>query len=429
MSGLRTKSLDEITWQDIEALAASGTAEDAMLEFKGLLPEKNGKRHAWYDGRDDITSYTRDKLAEEVVAFANAYGGRLIIGIAETQDRPRKAAGTEPLPRCGKFAEQFEQALRSLVDPPIGGLQIRAIIDPGTEDAGAVIIAVPASELSPHGIGRPPAAYVRRGTACEPMTMRDLQSVFWDGRTSRERVEQIRAKYSADLPKMARLQAKGELRDRRGQTVDPNAKGLLVRVTAIPQQSLEMTDLPAREWGLNLRPNQNGLGLRSASAFGEGAFRDGLTRTSHGLWAMDVGPSRWDFRDDGTVSVVGFKAGRPGDNGTANLHYPGWYAAMISQVMVMADRIRRHAGRPDVPIEIDIELLHDGSARGGTEEALQWGDGIGVFLAENHVGPLLLANRAGFENAYRRIEREVWYAFGSDEMDQLTIDFQRAWHG
>lgn len=422
---IRTKALADITWQDIEDLAASGTAEDAMLEFKGLLPEKNGKQHPWYEGRDQITDFTRDALAAEVVALANAYGGRLILGIAETQDRPRKAAGTAPLPRCEKFAEQFEQALRSIVDPPIGGVQIGAIPDPVADGAGAVVIAAPASDLAPHGIGRPPSAYVRRGTSCEPMTMRDMQSVFWDARTRRERVEEIRRAHSSDLAAMAASQRNGTLRDRNGQLADKADRGLCIRVSAIPQQAISIEELPAADWRNQLRPSDRQIGPNAHATLGDGYFRSGLSRTAHGLWAVDNGPSHWNIRADGTLSVIGFGRGYKGRDGQdLNFHHPGWYTSLIAQVMAMADKVRRYAGRPDIPIEVDCEIVHDGSATGGGQRALDWGgDDIGICLPHNRIGPLLLGERANMLHVFRRLEREIWYAFGAEDVEPLKADF------
>jgi predicted HTH transcriptional regulator len=39
-----------------------------------------------------IGRVARDDIAKEIVAFANAYGGVIIIGIDETDDHPKRAA-------------------------------------------------------------------------------------------------------------------------------------------------------------------------------------------------------------------------------------------------------------------------------------------------------------------------------------------------
>ncbi|MET3891054.1 hypothetical protein ABIE41_002130 [Bosea sp. OAE506] len=432
MTEIRTKPLDAITWDDIVALAASGVAEDAMFEFKGLLPEKNGKDHPWYGGRDLITDSTRDELAAEVVALANAYGGRLIIGIAETQDRPRKAASLAPLPRCERFAEQFEQALRSIVDPPIGGFQIKTILDPETENTGAVIIAVPASDLAPHGIGRPPAAYVRRGTSCEAMTMRDLQSVFWDARTRQQRVREIRAEHSQEMASWPERKLSLGLIDSNGSAVHPQTRGLFLRVSAIPQQAFSISPFPFDHLRQSLRPSLSRIAPNASAPFGDGSFGSGWTRTAHGAWYTARGPGRWAVRDDGTLSLIGFKPGMPGANPDApvNFHHPGWYAALCGQMMIAADRLRRDAGRPDVPIELDVEFIADGEVTGGNTSAYAWGgDTSGKMLPKIEIGPILLTSRASFDESYRRLESEVWHAFGLTEFASSTINFEAAFAG
>ncbi len=422
------KALADIAWADIETVARGGEPENALLEFKGLLPEKNGRPHPWYDGRDQITDHTRDELAAEIVALANAYGGRLIIGIRETRDRPRKADGVEPLPRCEKFAEQFQQAFGSIVDPPIGGFQIRAIVDPAADGAGAVVIAVPASDLAPHGIGRPPAAYVRRGASCEPMTMRDLQSVFWDARTRRERVDAIRSSHSAEMANMSLIRQDHGLIDRNGSSVSPRTEGLFVRVSAISQSPLSIHPFPFEHWRLSLRPQIRDLS-ENAPAFDDGYFGSAWTRAAHGAWCVDDGPGKWSVRDDGTISIVGFRPGHTGSRPDVqtNFHAPSWYTALIAQVMIMTDRLRRDAGRPDVPIEIDVEFLSNGNVIGGGEGAYRYGgDRMGRQSRSVTIGPALLTDRASMANVFERLEEEVWHSFGLTAFERNEVDFQKA---
>ncbi|AOO82395.1 AlbA family DNA-binding domain-containing protein [Bosea vaviloviae] len=422
---IRTKALSDITWPDIVDLATIGATEDAMLEFKGLLPEKNGKRHGWYDGRDQITDYTRDKLAAEIVGLANAYGGRLIIGIKETQDRPRKTAGVEPLPRCEIFAEQLEQAFHSIVDPPIGSFQITPIVDPAAVDsAGAVIIAVSASDLAPHGIGRPPAAYIRRGTSCEEMTMRDIQSVFWDARTKRERVEALRKKESADLAKL--------FHERMAQhqhsiaTIDlqaPAEPGVFLRVTAIAHSSLGLNQTGLAQFINQLRPIRDDHGSDWRPLFGDGQPVNFWRLRAHGMQAFERGPSRWTILDDGTISVIGFSAGYRSRH-VVNGHFPGAFALVAAQVLVMSDCLRRKVGRPDIPIEIDIEMRHDGSASG-----IEWQTVTKLFsgFANRHaeIGPVIFRARAEAEAIFRELETQCWSAFGLRASRTADVDFER----
>ena len=114
--------------------------EDQTLEFKETLPARDGNADIWQLGQDKIGSYARDTLAKEVVAFANAYGGVIIIGIAETDEKPPSANDFgDPLVRnCIDCVERLGPSLRSLIDPPIAGFDIRAFPTPGVHFIGSI---------------------------------------------------------------------------------------------------------------------------------------------------------------------------------------------------------------------------------------------------------------------------------------------------
>ena len=61
---------------------AEAVQEDGEIEFKETLPARDG-RDAWLDGGNRIGDRARNKILEEVIAFANAYGGTLLLGISE----------------------------------------------------------------------------------------------------------------------------------------------------------------------------------------------------------------------------------------------------------------------------------------------------------------------------------------------------------
>jgi predicted HTH transcriptional regulator len=42
---------------------------------------------------------TLNSLAREIVAFANTFGGALVLGINETKDKPSRADSSNPIPR------------------------------------------------------------------------------------------------------------------------------------------------------------------------------------------------------------------------------------------------------------------------------------------------------------------------------------------
>src|ERR1700730_11976460 len=83
--------LDAITFDDIGDIAAKGVEEGTQLEFKEALSTKDGQPDRWMTDKKRVGANARDDVAKEIVAFANAYGGMLIIGIEETAENPRRS--------------------------------------------------------------------------------------------------------------------------------------------------------------------------------------------------------------------------------------------------------------------------------------------------------------------------------------------------
>jgi predicted HTH transcriptional regulator len=111
-----------------------------------------------------IGRVARDDIAKEIVAFANAYGGVIIIGIDETDDHPKRAAqlASPQIPRVADCAEQLGRALRSIIDPPIPMLDIRGVPSSRSSGEGAILVRVSSSPSAPHGFGVPlPRTFVK----------------------------------------------------------------------------------------------------------------------------------------------------------------------------------------------------------------------------------------------------------------------------
>lgn len=262
MQPIHQKALADIAWADLETLVSGAVAEGPNLEFKRTLSDANGGDDRWITHQDRIGRDAQKELAREIVAFANAYGGLLLLGIDEA------AGGTAqtitPLPRCADLAERLLRAIGDMVDPPMPGFDVRAIPSPQGNEAGVVALRVSASSAAPHGYGEPPQTYVRRVTSATPMTMRDLQSVFWDARTRRERIEAIRSEHRAQLRAWFEDYQQGLLLDRDGERVSISTKGLFVRASAIPQQHFEIVPFPFDDWRMGLRPSNSLLGRKPA---------------------------------------------------------------------------------------------------------------------------------------------------------------------
>ena len=131
------------------------------------------------DGKDQIGDRARNKVLEEAVAFANAHGGALLIGIKESDTKPPVAAEIKPLPRCAELAERLGLMFRECVEPQLPWLEVFGVPIEGKN--GVVVIRVGRSRLAPHRVKPTHVCPVRRADRCDSMTMREIQDMTLTG--------------------------------------------------------------------------------------------------------------------------------------------------------------------------------------------------------------------------------------------------------
>lgn len=182
-----SKPLDEINADDIHSLVRLEVPEGERLEFKRELPGEGGKTDNWVNG-GRMSRYARDKILEEVVGFANAYGGVLVIGIAESDMKPSTAKKIMAVPRCADLADRFRQVFRDCVEPELVRIEIDSV---QTEDdgSGVVFIRVGKSRLAPHRVETTGICPVRRADRNQEMTMREIQDMTLNVSRGLERLE------------------------------------------------------------------------------------------------------------------------------------------------------------------------------------------------------------------------------------------------
>ncbi len=169
------KKLTDITRDDVNLLIAEAELEGAEVEFKETLPAKNG-RDPWFDSQDRIGDRARNELLEEVISFSNAYGGTLVVGVAETDDKPARAAAICALPRCVELAERLRLQCRDCIEPQIPLLEVIGV-PTESDGSGVVIFKVPRSRMAPHRHAVTKECYIRRADRTERMTMREIQDL------------------------------------------------------------------------------------------------------------------------------------------------------------------------------------------------------------------------------------------------------------
>ena len=90
---MRGKPIAEISLADLKGLIEDAVPEGQHLEYKNQIPSRDGKTTGGWTPGKGVDSAGRDKLLEELVAFANADGG-VIVDIASREVRwTRSPAG------------------------------------------------------------------------------------------------------------------------------------------------------------------------------------------------------------------------------------------------------------------------------------------------------------------------------------------------
>ena len=421
---LSERPLELISWSDLQRLV--GVPEDQHLDFKLALSEKGGQQKPW-ESSGGLGAQAKKALAKSVCAFANAYGGDLIVGMGETEDKPSRGSVLVSIPEIGALEEQLESFLRSgYIDPPIGGLQVRGVQDPSIPGAGAIVVRVPSSGLAPHGFGSPPAAFVRRGTMSQPMTMRDIQNTFWDARVRSERISAQRARHSSEI----REATTNMLLHREAGKNAISHPGVYVRISAYPHWSLELRDLEVKQdWVRLLRLEKQVFappGDIAAAVFGDGLVNWSLRPRAHGVHTLSPGPSRWTIYDSGAIEISGFKEAHKMKNSALFVMTPEWFVIPVAQVIAMIEELRRRSQRPGVPFEIDIELIRAGAVESWVRHG-DWETEGDKLEAVATIGPFIYETRARAEDLVKEIERQLFFACGLPTIRSLNLSFDRAW--
>lgn len=328
---------------DVEAIAQAEIAESQTLEFKEDFSK--GSEEKWRTRLDQISPASRDALAEEIVAFANSFGGILLLGVREKkqQDGRRLSNGLgKPIPRVAECADRLEASLRAVIDPPLPMLEVHPIPSTDDEGEGYIAISVPQSLAAPHGVGRPARAFVRRGASSEPMTMRDLQHVFWEARTAIDRVDRIFSRRHDEFIRAMEAPWK----------INKKPSAMFFQYTVVPARSFQIERVP-------LAFRHDG-GFR----FNQVPFQKQLVATfltfAAPIWRPIAGGVRASDDDkqltvwsDGALELCGFHRSR----GEPDRHYPAWYAVGALWLLYNAMRLRRHLLRIDVPLLMEAAIF------------------------------------------------------------------------
>jgi len=129
-----SKSVSEITYEDIEILTSSGEPESIILDYKKTI---SGSEH------------DKAELAKDICAFANSQGGYLVIGVEERRGKPvHPPCGTERMIGRQKAEEWIEQVINSNIAQRV--LTDIKVISVPDSALCVIVVHVPVSIRMPH---------------------------------------------------------------------------------------------------------------------------------------------------------------------------------------------------------------------------------------------------------------------------------------
>jgi len=151
---LYTKEIEKITYQDVLDFCRQQYRESVHLDYK-----------------QDIDG----SLAKTVAAMANTWGGLIVIGVEDEDSKPK-------LPAVGiSYKEHLQEQINNIIlgniTPPVFP-EVQVCQSEDNKNA-FIVIRVPQSNLTPHGIKGNTKVYVRTDTSNEPEELATVDRVLW----------------------------------------------------------------------------------------------------------------------------------------------------------------------------------------------------------------------------------------------------------
>ncbi len=421
MLALLSNPVQSLALEDVQQLITDEVPEGQTIEYKATLPEEEGRKDPWFTTGKKIGKYARDELLAEAVAFANADGGIVVVGMEETDDHPKRAKKIKPLPKCHDLASRLGLAARDCIDPQIPGIEIWGIETHKRPKGGVVVIRVSPSRITLHRLKTKGHCYMRHADRTERMTMREIHDRILQLDQGMRRIEE-------------RLDSR---RDAYENILSPAGSGAQlygIRVTTIPTTGNVYLDKPHRFSNLaNLLPLLNGrvgrvpieiflpggrtLQQKSLRPIFRGARRD--TTTPVGLLIQEI-------HRDGLAEFVY----RYEPQEVPGLVYITNVIGLVANALFLSDTIRQNAGIPSAEFLLDFEILSNRLVSERAVPVLAWFRELRLFT--DPPGPLdpiplrlptfRVGDRDEFEPTIRDVIDHLLMATGMDPDFTFEID-------
>lgn len=163
------KPISEITYDDVVTFCEAGNSESFVLEYKGKFEFKNSNL----------------AFAKIISAFANTYGGLLIVGVAAPKGSPKPPFIGIDFDPAKKYEEQLEAIAVSHIREPVFPL-IKVCEKNGK---AFILVRVSESDLTPHRIEDNKHVYVRTSQSSRPNEEADWETIEWLHARRRKSIE------------------------------------------------------------------------------------------------------------------------------------------------------------------------------------------------------------------------------------------------
>jgi hypothetical protein len=398
-----TLDLHQIARKHLDELCADRVAESALLELKEDLPAKTG-RNLWHTG-GSFGDYARNEIAAEIVAFANTFGGTVVIGIKETSDKPSRADAINLLPRVHDLDRSLRQAIQDVIDPPLPLLESIGVDCDGT-GGGVVIIRVPSSRRKPHRLSPNREVYVRRMDESVRISMREIQELTIQSLNEGRRIDDLIANRREEFRQRLSSWLRGV----------QSASGAGLHFIAAPTSTMDLGRVAGRP-GLIAFPG--GFKLRTpigsynlAWPFYPNTSWTPKLRSIASEYSSNT-PVRCEYAiTTGAVCELGFFVNCEQD---ARGLFAGWLSAALGVMLIWIDQIRTHAQIPSAEFVLAPQIvcyspvrLADFNEEGFQSSAPRLPSGVSEF-------PLMsIGSKDEFPSHLQRFNEDVWNLAGRD---------------
>jgi hypothetical protein len=323
-----------------------------------LVPTKGQPATAdrWIEKGDRLGEYARDQVLAEIVAFANADGGTLILGLHETKDEPRRAERLEALPECEGLAKRFLDAAEDVVEPRLPTFQARALTA-ADDGSGYILMRVGKSLAGPHRLATTREFYVRRGERSARMSVREIADRTLDLARTGDRVEAV----FVERHEVANRLFNTLMADAAGKPVDW-IKPLLVRVTAIPTVPQNIPNITQRSdlWWVGRGFSMDVDGNTHRCDYPAQNFNEKPAVRLRSLVCETDSKSRGTSRLIRTDGLVEFSLihpiREPMSRGSGSRVYISWISGLVAGVVAQVERLRNQLAWDAVEYGLEIEM-------------------------------------------------------------------------